>query len=522
MLIINRTVHICISVLNVAPVKEIAHEYDDFMIKILEDCYSSLESTPQITSCNSSMTVPNPQIATPVKSAKNKPAAPNTPTSAKVRLNVAGSTDNAAEILKKLIVDESFVNPLCFDCTDDLGPMIRVIRSFSLSPPVSDDFELFLNLSQTLSGYLEDVNNYISESSDIIDSSKASYCMCIVGLLNISRLANEETLKDYTPFSAAIRFYDLSRYSESADIILSALIESYISLLQKFRVHDAEISSYSTEIFNLCFDAPGPCTKAMATLALSQLFSKYPEYRAYVIDNSLMRASDSESVENQKLGGVILLSCLQALSHSDDFNTNSACSNYLNYWLNYCWKSDGNELPKASSIYFNFVEELQSVYSNHLWPSASQLLNHCAVQMFHYVLKDESSSSGAPKGSLMLKMKFLDILSSISHTTCSSYSQATEKHSFLVTLHQNPWFQRLLNPRAAFINLDSSTQIGKYDQEAYAEYLLSGPLCKISERVVGLLVKLISCETTQLRSKAIKNLFALMNSSQLSKPNYVY
>ena len=80
-------------------------------------------------------------------------------------------------------------------------------------------------------------------------------------------------------------------------------------------------------------------------------------------------------------------------------------------------------------------------------------------------------------------------------------------------------FLTILSPKNAFEALNQLVTI--FDQDSYNSLMQSGPLSKIPERVTGLFIKLISCEVIQLRSKAIKNLFNLMNSSQLCKSNYV-
>lgn len=496
--------------LNVAPVKEITHEYDGFMLKVLEECYEVQTSNlkePQ-------MTIPNPIVSTSVKQQKPSKSANNealaTPSALKVKLNVAGGTSNCGSILNKLIKDESFVNPLCFDCEEDLSQIARVISTFSLSPPQSTDLEMFESINETLSKYIEEVIEHLDQSSESIDSVKAAYCMTLIGLLNVGRLSTKESLKDYNSFDLIMRFNTLCS-SESFDLILSVVIDSYVSLLNKFKIHDAEISSYSTHLFDLCFEATGPLSKTSAIIALSQVFSKYPEYRTYIIDQLLMKCTDAESVEIQKLGVTIIFTCLQGLSSEA-----SLISSLLSSCLSYCWKGEGNELPKGSNVFFILIEELLNNFSNYRWPIAAFALNQCTIQMFHYLLKDETATSNQ-KGSLFLKLKILDILANISKVVSSDY-EATEKRSNWQLISQSPW---LPNPKILFESLNQSIEISTFDQEFYSNFLRSGPLSKVSERVIGLLIKLISSEVVQLRSKAIKNLFNLMNSSQLCESNYV-
>lgn len=503
-----------ISILNVAPVKEITHDYDDFMLKVLEDCYEVQATTSHVN--QPEMTIPNPIISTPVKQKTSKPVnneVVSTPSALKVKLNVAGGSSNTGLILKKLIQEECFVNPLCFDCEEDLTQIARVISSFSLSPPQASELELFEYVNDTLSKYIEEVIEHLDQSSESIDSVKAAYCMSLIGLLNVGRLSTKELLKDYNSFDLIMKFYAL-RSSDSFDMILSSVIESYVALLTKFKIHDAEISSYSTHLFDLCFESSGPQSRTSSIIALSQVFSKYSEYRSYIIDQLLMKSSDSENAETQKLGATIILTCLQALC--SDSNALNLISSIMSSCLSYCWKGEGNELPKGSAIFFALIDELLNVYSNYRWPIAAVALNQCTIQMFHYLLKEESS-----KGSLFLKLKFLDVLSNISKVV-SSDSEVVEKRSIWPLISQNSWFTSILSPKIAFENLNQNVECSKtFDQEFYLNFLRSGPLSKVPERVIGLLIKLISSEVVQLRSKAIKNLFNLMNSSQLCESNYV-
>jgi hypothetical protein len=286
-----------------------------------------------------------------VKTAKNKSNSLNTPSSIKVRLNVVNGSDSAVELLQKLLADESFVNPLCFDCEDDLAVMSKIIRWYSQSPPKLDDAKTFYALNQTLSQYLEDISCHLNESSESIDSMKAAYCMCIIGFLNIGALASEDGLKGYTSISSLLSFYELCKEYKSTYMILSAIIESYVAILQNFRLPDEEISQYSDCMFNFCFQSPGPNVKAISILAFAQTFSKYSDFRTYMIDQVLMRAIDSENTETQKLGVSIILTCFQALSCAEIGPlTLSLVTSLLNYCLNFCWKVDGSELLRIVSI----------------------------------------------------------------------------------------------------------------------------------------------------------------------------
>ena len=506
------------SALNVAPVKEITHDYDNFMLKVLEECY-------EIKTCRvkePEMTIPKPITSTPVKQKASKSfnnnEALSTPSALKVKLNVAGGSSNSGLVLKKLIQEESFVNPLCFDCEEDLSQIARVISSFSLSPPHSTDLELFESINETLSKYIEEVIEHLDQSSESIDSVKAAYCMSLIGLLNVGRLSTKELLKDYNSFDLIIKFNTLCS-SDSFDLILSVVIESYVALLTRFKIHDSEISSYSTHLFDLCFQSSGPLSKTSSIIALSQVFSKYSEYRSYIIDQLLMKSADAEHSETQKLGATIILTCSQALcSDSSQSNALNSISSILSSCLSYCWKGEGNELPKGSNIFFVLIDELLNVFSNYRWPIAVVALNQCTIQMFHYLLKEESSS--VQKGSLLLKLRFLDVLANISKVA-SSDSEPVEKRSNWLLIGQNSWFVSILSPKITFENLNQSVELTTFDQEFYSKFLRSCPLCKVPERVIGLLIKLISSEVVQLRSKAIKNLFNLMNSLQLCESNYV-
>lgn len=512
------------SILNTPPLKEITHEYDEFMLKILEQCY---EAKPNVSS--EPMTIPNPIISTPVKNIKTTPSinteTVSTPSALKVKLNVANGTSasssNTGQLLKKLIDDESFVNPLCFDCENDLIIMARIIRSFSLCLPQSHDSDLIASVNEIISKYLGEVLEYLDQSTESIDSVKAAYCICLIGLLNIGRLASNDSLKDYNSFDLIMRFYSLSADFNSSDLIMSIAIESYVALLTKFKIHDTEASSYSSHLFELCFESTGVLTRTSSIVALSQLFAKYHEYRSYIIDQLLMKSSDSESFEVQKFSVAIILTCLQALCSENNANDQSSkpnlVSSILTSCLNYFWKGDGNELPKASNVFFVMMEELQNIFSDFHWPIASTALNTCTIQMFHYVLKDDASSNA--KGSILLKLRFLDVLSNVSKTI-SSDSGPSEKRSIWQSIGQNSFFTTIFSPKLTFESLNSAG-IEKFNQEIFSSLLKSGPLSKIPERVTGLFIKLISSEIIQLRSKAIKNLFNLMNSSQLCKSNYV-
>ena len=489
------------------------------MLKVLEQCY---EVHP-IGVKGNQMTIPKPTISTPIKKPAHVDTIVPTPTAPlKVKLNVAngsGSHANSSQILKKLINDESFVNPLCFDCVEDLTHIARVIRSFILTPPRLDDLEILNSISATLSGYIEEFIEHLDQSSETVDPIKAIYCMSLIGLLNVSRLSSKDSLKDYNSFDLVMRLYAFD-FTGSFDLIFSAAIESYVALLNKFKIHDAEVSSYSSHLFTLCFDAPGILSKTSSIIALAQVFSKYSEYRSYIIDQLLIKSTDTDIVEIQKNSIVIIMACLQALCQSEDQINNKMAliSSILTSCLSYCWKGEGNELPKGSNVFFILMDELQNIYSDFNWPTASIALNQCTIQMFHYLLKDESSNNSAQKGSLMLKLRILDILANISKVIYSS-SGNSEKRSLWQSISHNYMFSSILSPKIAFEALNQSVSI--FDQESYHSLLQSGPLSKIPERVTGLFIKLISCEVTQLRSKAIKNLFNLTSSSQLCRSNYV-
>ena len=511
------------SILNTYPVKEITHEYDEFMLKVLEQCYDVkfVHSRKERL-----MTIPNPIVSVPTKTAAPKQS-DSTPKPLKVKLNVtngSSSSSTAGPLLKKLIKDESFVNPLCFDCEEDLIQIARLIRSFSFSPPQADDFELVESICPTLSNYLVEVLEHLDQTTESIDPIKAAYCICLIGLLNIGRLSSKETLKDYNSFDLVFRFYSLTSDKSSFDSILSVVIESYVALLNKFKIHDAEVSSYSSHMFYFCFESFGLLSGTSSIIAISQVFSKYPEYRTYIIDQLLMKSSDSESFDVQKLSITIISSCLQALcTHADNTSNIASVSSIISSCLNYFWKGDGHELPKSSNIFFLMMDELQTVFSDFNWPIASTVLNQCAIQMFHYLLKEESTASS--KGSLFLKLRLLDVLSNISKVVSSdaSCNYNHDKRSFWQAIGQNPFFSTILSPKAVFESLNSTIfECDQFDQETFSSFLRSAcPLVKIPERVTGLFIKLISSEVIQLRSKAIKNLFNLMNSAQLSKSNYV-
>jgi hypothetical protein len=502
----------------VAPVKEIAHDYDDFMLKVLEECYE-VQATSHVN--QTEMTISNPIISTPVKQKAYKPISNNevlsTPSTLKVKLNVSGGSSNSGLILKKLIQEESFVNPLCFDCEEDLSQIARVISSFSLFPPQSADLELFESINETLSKYIDEVIEHLDQSSESIDSVKAAYCMSLIGLVNVARLNTKELLKDYNSFDLVMKLNALCS-SDSFDLILSVVIESYVALLTRFKIHDTEISSYSTHLFDLSFKSSGPLSKTSSIIALSQVFSKYSEYHSYIVDQLLMKCTDAENSETHKLGVIIILTCLQALALCSDSNALNLTSSIISSCLNYCWKGEGNELPKGSNIFFTLIDELLNVFSNYRWPIAAVALNQCTIQMFHHLLKEESS---VQKGSLLLKLRFLDILSNISKVI-SSDSEQVEKRSTWLLISQNNWFSSILSPKISFENLNQNFESrSTYNQEFYSNFLRSGPLSKVSDRVIGLLIKFISSEVVQLRSKAIKNLFNLMNSTQLCESNYV-
>ena len=61
------------------------------------------------------------------------------------------------------------------------------------------------------------------------------------------------------------------------------------------------------------------------------------------------------------------------------------------------------------------MEELQNIYSDFHWPIAATALNQCTIQMFHFLLKDESTNKA-----LMLKLRLLDVLANISKVVSAS------------------------------------------------------------------------------------------------------
>ena len=259
-----------------------------------------------------------------------------------------------------------------------------------MSLPQQNDAEIFASIAFTLAKYIEEFIEHLDQSYETIDPVKAIYCMSLIGLLNNNRLFAKDTLKDYNSFDLVMRLYALDN-TRSSDLILSAVIESYVALLNKFKIHDAEVSSYSSHLFNLCFEAPGILSKTSSIIALAQVFSNYPEYRSYIIDQLLIKSTDSENIEVQKKSSVIIMTCLQALCQSDDQINNKVAliSSILTSCLSYCWKGEGgNELPKGSNVFFILIDELQKNYSDFNWPIASFDLNQCTIQMFHYLLKD--------------------------------------------------------------------------------------------------------------------------------------
>jgi hypothetical protein len=490
------------------------------MVKILEQCY---ESKPVfISESPSSMTIPNPKTSTPIKQLQLKKAViQDTPNSLKVRLTVANSSSNSVQSLNKLIQDESFVNPLCFDCQDDLKCMIKIIRHYSESPPRNEECEIFASLASVLSKYMEEVCERLEENDHQIDSMKAMYSMLLIGFLNIERYSSNEALKSYNSFDLVMRLFALCDTSEG-DMILSAVLDSYIGLLRRFKVHDSEVSSYISHLLRLSFEHKGSLSKIGAFIALSQMFSRYKDYRSYIMDQLLVRSSDTENSGSSKTGITLIISCLQALLCSDELDKISSLSSFLSSCLNFFWKGDsGTELPKNSFVFFVFIEELQLIYSDWHWPVAVTVLNQCTIQMFHYLLRDDASNV---KGSLMLKLRFLDILANISKIVSLSASKpsSNEKAPSWKLVSQNSWHSFIFSPKIAFECLNPSLiQNQTLDDEYYVTFCQSSTLIKIPERVTGLFIKLISSDTTQLRSKAIKNLFTLMGSAQLSKANYV-
>ena len=497
------------------------------MLKILEQCY-------QIKLANikeSQMTITNPN-STPIKSNASKALSADepisTPNCLKIKLNVAGIANNTGQILKKLVQEESFVNPLCFDCEGDLIQISRVIKSFSISPPKSVDLELIESIHPLLFKYIEEFFESMDQSHESIDSIKATYCLSLIGLLNVSRLSSKEVLKDYNSFDQVMRLFSLCS-SDSSDLIMSAVIESFIALLKKFKIQDVQISSYCSHLLNLCFDITGTQSKIRISsiIALAQVFSKYSEYRTYLIDQLLMRSSDSENADIQKMAISMIISCLQGLCLAEEpVNKTNLVTSLLTYCLNYFWKGEGKgtEIPKSSPAFFIMMEELQVIYSDWHWPIASYALNQCTIQMFHYLLKDDAVSGSIAnlKNSLLLKLRFLDILANVAKTLYIN-SEYSDKRSIWNSMTQNSWFDLVLSPKTSIesLTLSLSPVIEPITSEYFFALLRSCPLEKIPERVIGLFVKLISSEIIQMRSKAIKNLFYLMNSAHICKTNYV-
>lgn len=511
--------------LNQVPKMEISHEYDDFMLKILQQCYETNSCVQNQDLCrDSNMTVSKPNLAPiPITAvAHNKKNENRTVTSLKIKLNYPGDTPSeSGELLLKLINEDSFVNPLCFDCGDDLSLIVQVIRSFIVATPQKQYLEALDNISPTLYSHIHHVFENLEQSSESLEPLKALYCISLLTLLNINRASIlKETLKDFNSFDQVLKLIPCCNVDDY-DLMLGLVIDSYICVLNRFKIQDSDISLYLSYLLDLCFDlSSGPLSKTSAIIGLSQVFSKYPDFSKFIIDQALMRAIDSEESEGQKMGVTIVLTCLQALSVQDGENSLLKISSNLSACLNYLWKGDGNgnEAIKGSSMFFTLIEEAQGIYLNTHWPIAAVVMNHCTVQMFHVLLKDDSLSNG--KGKLTLKLRFLDALSSTAGLISSSQPLKKNLHSVWQMLEVSPIFEIVLYPIKCLQNTHSEFKDNNFTDESYLNSINS-LLGKIPERVTGLLIKLISSEIVQIRSKAIKNLFALMNSSQMSESNYV-
>lgn len=469
------------------------------MVAILEECFehetpvyraqeSNQPQLPQFTA----MTIPEPPLMKPATAAN------------KVKLLVGASSVDAVVAFNRLIEAESFVSPLCFDCHDDLSLMGRVLRTFTsmTTPPRCSDIPL-LDASlvcDTFGRFIRDYLECLQEQRIEADPAKALYCMCLIAFCNVyRRMAMSEGLSlqniPYTPFDDFMAIERVAHASAAADgannndhsefeLVCSAAIDSYTRLPPNETDTSAQVN-HLIELF-FAFDSSIQLKRA----CISGLVTAFPLFSGvfsiFILEQAMNRCLQSGSPSVNRSTAALLLSVLQV---------SPALSGHLNFILNYMWKGDGSELPKGASLFATFFEESLNCAFNPKFPASSFICNHCCLQMFHALLKGDDTTSA--KGAFLLKLRFLDQLTTAATTLSGNSGEVGSCRGLMAAMES-----------CMSVLLTESAHPSSADV-----------LKKIPERVTGLLVKLISGDAAQLRSKAIKNLYILMNSPVLDSSN---
>ncbi len=483
--------------MNEPPVKEIAHDFDEFMIAVLEECFEKetcvYQAIPTATSTTTAkinqlpMTIPEPVDA-----------ATSVVAGSKIKLFVGSSPGDAVKAFNGLVETESFVSPLCFDCRDDLSVMGRVLRAFTEAFPPRLNAIPLLNSSligDVFAQYIRDYLECLQEQRIELDSAKALYCISLIAFCNVYRQAaiSEGLPLQSVPYFAFDDFVSVVRVAQQSspgddrselDLICSAAIDSYTRL----PAHEQEASAQVNHLIELFFAADSSLQLRRACAAgLSAALALFDgAFAVFILEQSMNRCLQTGTARVNKATAALLLSALQF---------SPALSGHLNFILNYLWKGDGTELPKGAGLFAAVFEEALNCAFNAKWSVSASVCNQCCLQMFHALLKTEDSA----KGAILLKLRFLDQL-----TTAATVLSASGD--------QQPPTSRGLMAAIEGTFVSPACPANSSSLEA---------LKRIPERVAGLLIKLISGEAAQLRSKAIKNLYVLMSSTVLDSSSGV-
>lgn len=478
--------------LNEAPVKEIAHDYDEFMCAVLEDCFAVEAVVYTEESLNAtSMTIPQP----PIKS-KGFVDSPAKLASSKIKLNASSAfiSADALGAFRKLCTDDAFVSPLCFDCRDDLGALARIIRSLLASPPRPEDLPELSAQIPTFTQFIRDYSDCLQEKRlERSDTAKALYCLCLIALCNVHRAGQNSALAGVyfsvdelmTVVKTAIEGDLTADDQGEVEGITALVLDSYTRLQDSFSLPESEVSSLASHLLDLLFSPllqSGHQIQRACALGLQAAFNAHGGvFRTWILEQVMSRALDSDSAALLRSSSALLLLLLQGAPAQ------------LNFVLTYLWKGDGSELPRGSVLFNHLFEDLLLTASNNnsqKWPASPLILHQCCLQMFHALLKSDL----AAKGAVLLKLRFLDQL------TSAAISKSEGR------------------PRGLLASLESAktSEVISADQIDAAMNALK----LIPERVAGLLIKLISMsEAVQFRSRAIKNLYLLMSSGSNSTLN---
>ncbi len=455
------------------------------MIGVLEECFEKETAIYQGTK-------PAPEPIQQLRMTVPEPVDHSAAAISKIKLFVGSEAGDAVAAFNRLIETESFVSPLCFDCRDDLSLMGRVLRSFTKSSSLNLNDLPHLNFAlicDTFVQYIRDYLECLQEQRVEPDHAKAMYCMCLIAFCNVYRRAviSEQIQLQNVPYFPFDDFMLIARATAGNlnedrgefELICSAAIDSYTRL----PAHEMEASAQVNHLIELFFAVESSIQ--LRRSCVSGLSAAFPlfngAFSVFILEQTMSRCLQIGTAPLNKATAALLLSVLQSSPN---------VSSHLNFVLNYLWNSDGSELPKGAGLFAAFLDEALTCAFNPKWPVASTVSNHCCLQMFHALLKTEDSS----KGAILLKLRFLDQLTTAA--TALSINQVTANRGLMAAIE------------STFVVDNSSSNSTS-----------SEALKKIPERVAGLLIKLISGDAAQLRSKAIKNLYVLMNSTVLDSSN---